>query len=109
MNESKTLTSIYHANLNVNLMVKTRIRITVNDGQCKNLKIHLLCNEVYIWNPANVIVKYSESNGKYAESVVDYPVIRVMKLWKQQKLFQQKFFPQTLFQKKIIQKIFVFY
>ena len=51
-NESKTLTSIYHANVNVNLMVKTRVRITVHDGKCKNLKIHLLCSEVYIWNPA---------------------------------------------------------
>ena len=53
--------------------------------ECKNKKKHRVCEKDYIWNPATCSCK----NDKYLGTIIDNPVITVMKLWKKQKQFQQ--------------------
>ena len=68
--------SIYHANVNVNLMVENLIQIksgiTINvDVNVKTLKKHRVCQKDYIWNPATS----SCENFKYLASIIDDSVI----------------------------------
>ena len=66
---------MYHANVNINLMVesviqiKSRIMIIVNVSVKKKKKI---CEEDYNWNPATC----SWEKDKYLANIIGYPVIR---------------------------------
>ena len=77
INESKPLTKhIYHANVNVNIMVenviqiKSGIMINVDVGVkiCKNI---MCTKKEYIWNP----VACSCGNGKYLGNIIDDSLI----------------------------------
>ena len=66
INKSKTLTNIYHLNVNVKLMLENVIQIksgtiTNVDVSVKIWKKKHVCEKGYIWNPGNCTCK----NAKY--------------------------------------------
>ena len=66
------LKSIYHANVNINLMVESVIQI--KSGIMINVGAHVktnICEKDYTWNPAT----FSCKNGKYLASIIDSSVI----------------------------------
>ena len=67
--------SIYHANVNVNLIVENAIQIksgiTINVGASEKSKNILCVEKDYTWNPATC----SYVNGKYLASIIDDSVI----------------------------------
>ena len=69
---------MYHANVNVNLMVENVIQI--NGGIAINVDVSVkkyICEKYYIWNPAT----HTFENGKYLEQILwMIQRLRVMKL-----------------------------
>ena len=61
--------SIYHVNLNVNLMVENVIQI--KSRITRKVKKYHVCEKGYIWNPATC----SSKNGEYLASIIDNSVI----------------------------------
>ena len=68
--------SIYHVNVNANLMVQnvTQIKFGIRINLCGSVKIKksiVYPKKDHIWNPTT----YSRKNGKYLTSIIDDSVI----------------------------------
>ena len=71
INEPKTLTLIYHVNVNVNLIRKCNLNQWWNKYKCWcEFKKHI-CENDYVWNPSIYVGK----NGKYLVSNMDDSMI----------------------------------
>ena len=72
INEPKTLTLIYHVNVNVNLIRKCNLNQWWNKYKCRcEFKKHHICENDYVWNPSTYVGK----NGKYLVSIIGDSVI----------------------------------
>ena len=84
--------SIYHVNVNVNLMVENVIQI--KSRITRKVKKYHVCEKDYIWNPATCSCK----NGEYLASIIDNSVITCDEIIEETKTIPTNF----KYKKKII-------
>ena len=100
INESKTLKNIYHVSANVRLVEANVTQIKnitiINVGVNVKIRKNTVCaKRKYVRNPSTC----SWENLRYAECIIEDPVITCDKIIEETKLFQQRL-PKKILMKK---------
>ena len=97
--------SIYHANVNINLIVEKGIQIKSGIMINVDVSVDVYVSVDYIWKPATCCCK----NGKYLGSIIDDSVISCDEIIEKIKTVPIKTVPTNFNEKKLTSKTKKFY